>query len=73
MRRGYVEYMGERYPTNNAPINILALEVIEGKFGHGELRKYLLGSKYDDVQAEVNKMLHIDNQKSVIEADWMDF
>ena len=74
MRRGYVEYMGIRYPTNDAPINILALEVIEGRFGSGETRKMLLGSKYVDVQARVNELVYSTrHQKPVIKEDWMDF
>jgi hypothetical protein len=35
----------------------LALEVIRGVHGHGEARKRSLGSRYPEVQAEVNRML----------------
>lgn len=37
----------------------LAQEVLAGKYGNGEERKRLLGSKYPAVQAEVNRILGI--------------
>ena len=35
----------------------LAKEVIQGKYGNGQERKTALGSRYTEVQAEVNRML----------------
>lgn len=36
----------------------LAKAVLEGKYGNGEDRKKALGDRYDEVQAEVNKLLN---------------
>lgn len=41
-------------------INKLADEVLRGKYGNGSVRKKLLGSDYDAVQAEVNRRLRND-------------
>ena len=49
-------------------IDDYALEVILGEYGNGEERKKLLGSKYDEVQARVNKLYEIAEQ--VINGDW---
>ena len=38
-------------------VGVLAQEVIMGLHGHGEDRKRSLGSRYPEVQAEVNRML----------------
>lgn len=35
----------------------LARRIINGKFGNGEVRKRALGSRYSEVQAEVNRIL----------------
>ena len=56
----------------------LALDVIAGKYGNGEQRKQLLGSRYAEVQKEVNNILYgKSNKKSVdelarevIRGDW---
>lgn len=38
-------------------VDELAREVIAGKYGNGDARKQALGSRYDEVQARVNKIL----------------
>ena len=38
-------------------IHALALAVIRGEYGNGATRRALLGDKYDNVQAEVNRIL----------------
>lgn len=40
----------------------LAKEVIAGKYGNGDARKKALGSRYDEVQARVNKILGVNNK-----------
>lgn len=40
----------------------LAKEVIAGKYGNGDARKKALGSRYDEVQAKVNKILGVNNK-----------
>lgn len=35
----------------------LARRVIDGEFGNGDARRAALGSRYDEVQAEVNRIL----------------
>lgn len=45
--------------VNNKTITELANAVIRGDYGTGEERKKLLGSKYKDVQKEVNKILKV--------------
>lgn len=44
-------------PQTTKSIVDLANEVIAGKYGNGDERKKALGSLYDEVQAEVNKIL----------------
>lgn len=44
-------------PTSEPNIHTLALEVISGKHGNGEVRKKKLGSSYHAVQKEVNRIL----------------
>ena len=46
---------GSSAPTGTA--TELAQRVIAGEFGNGEQRKAALGSRYDEVQAEVNRIL----------------
>lgn len=54
--------------TLNKDIHKLALDVIAGKYGVGQERKNKLGSKYQEVQNEVNKILAgKSNKKSVDE------
>lgn len=49
-------------------IHKLALDVISGKYGNGEQRKNALGSKYGEVQKEVNNILSgKSNNKSIDE------
>lgn len=43
--------------TKEPSIVQIAKEVINGKYGNGATRKRLLGSKYNDVQKEVNRIL----------------
>ena len=40
----------------------LAKEVIAGKYGNGDARKKALGTRYDEVQARVNKILGVNNK-----------
>lgn len=40
-------------------IDELAQEVIQGKYGNGQDRKNVLGSRYDEVQARVNEILNV--------------
>ena len=54
----------------------LALETIDGKYGHGELRKELLGSRYNRVQRIINEMMidgYKKNDENDILANWDDF
>lgn len=45
-------------PVNNPSddIDVLVRDTIRGKYGNGETRKKLLGSKYNEVQKRINKM-----------------
>lgn len=62
--RGNSSYWSDPYAYFNVErkidkdINTLAKEVIEGLYGNGEERKKKLGSKYDEVQKEVNRLLN---------------
>lgn len=51
-------------PTANKSIATLAQEVIDGKHGSGDARKKSLGSKYDEVQKEVNQLLGVTKRPS---------
>lgn len=72
-------YIGRyRYPKPHETIEDLAWAVInKAAFGHGEMRKYLLGDRYEPVQKRVNEILQGENiNKYVKEPDddgWMDF
>ena len=48
-------------PTEKS-IDELAQEVIAGKYGNGDARKKALGTRYDEVQARVNKILGVNNK-----------
>ncbi len=41
----------------NKSVSVLAQEVLEGKYGNGETRKINLGTRYAEVQAEVDRLL----------------
>lgn len=43
--------------SNSNEINKIARDVINGKYGNGETRRKLLGSRYNIVQKEVNRIL----------------
>ena len=43
--------------TEKIDIDKIANEVIQGKYGNGDVRKQKLGSLYDAVQAKVNQIL----------------
>lgn len=43
--------------TKDISTHELALQVLEGKFGNGQNRKDNLGARYDEVQAEVERIL----------------
>jgi N-acetylmuramoyl-L-alanine amidase CwlA len=43
--------------TPSEDVRELAQKVIDGQFGNGEARRAALGSRYDEVQAEVNRIL----------------
>ena len=43
--------------TPSGSVTELAQRVIAGEFGNGDARKAALGSRYDEVQAEVNRIL----------------
>ena len=49
---------GEKPPAAVTDFKEIAKEVIRGKYGDGEKRKKALGSDYNAVQAEVNKIIH---------------
>lgn len=56
--RGYGVPKYDKEPEETTKtITELANEVIAGKYGTGEARKKALGSLYDEVQAEVNRIL----------------
>lgn len=44
-------------PAPDGDINALADAVLRGDYGNGDARKATLGSRYDEVQAEVNRRL----------------
>ena len=52
------------YTTPTKSVEELAREVIAGKYGNGEARKKALGSRFEEVQAMVNKMLAGNTPKS---------
>lgn len=59
-------------PVGEKSTHELALEVLEGKWGNGKDRKENLGSRYAEVQAEVEKILkERQNQKPVKTIDQM--
>ena len=41
----------------NKSVSVLAQEVLQGKYGNGEARKINLGTRYAEVQAEVDRLL----------------
>lgn len=45
-------------PAPDGDVTALAQAVIRGDYGNGEARKQALGSRYDEVQAEVNRILN---------------
>lgn len=51
------EVITEQIDLSGKTIEELAKEVIEGKYGNGEVRKIALGTKYDEVQKKVNELL----------------
>ncbi len=53
------EYVGAPAPAPAPSGNVTALAeaVIRGEYGNGDDRKAALGSRYDEVQAEVNRIL----------------
>ena len=58
---GKADTGGASTPTGSgAPsgdVSALAARVIAGEFGNGDARRQALGSRYDEVQAEVNRIL----------------
>lgn len=58
---GKADTGGASTPTGSgAPsgdVSELAARVIAGEFGNGDARRQALGSRYDEVQAEVNRIL----------------
>lgn len=70
----YIDYFTSTSSTvNNTNVSgdthQLALDVIAGKYGNGQDRKNKLGSRYSEVQAEVNRILSgaSSNKKSIDE------
>lgn len=56
--------------TGKKSINTIALEVIDGEWGDGDTRKQKLtaaGYDYDEVQAEVNRLLGVNKSKTTDE------
>lgn len=45
-------------PAPSGDVTALAEAVIRGEYGNGDARKAALGSRYDEVQAEVNRILN---------------
>lgn len=71
LNHGKLKFIDYNVPceTLNKDTYQLALDVIAGKYGNGQERKDKLGSKYREVQNEVNKILSVNksNKKSVDE------
>lgn len=81
MMMGYAEPMPSPKEPISEDIDVLAREVLAGKYGNGEARRTILGDKYAEVQARVNEMINgsTQNTKSVdelaqevIAGDWGD-
>lgn len=47
----------------------LALEVIRGNFGNGQIRKDLLAGNYDKIQQRVNELMKAGNYSSTVMSD----
>lgn len=53
------DYVGSApAPAPSGDVTALAEAVIRGEYGNGDQRKAALGSRYDEVQAEVNRILN---------------
>lgn len=55
------DYVGSNPAPSPAPdgdVTVLALAVIRGEYGNGDERRQRLGARYDEVQAEVNRILN---------------
>ena len=71
---GWMKYAGSssnpqpHHPAPEKSTDELAQEVIAGKWGNGDERKELLGARYDDVQARVNRYYEIAEQ--VVNGNW---
>lgn len=53
------DYVGQApAPAPSGDVTALAEAVIRGEYGNGDQRKAALGSRYDEVQAEVNRILN---------------
>ncbi|MDO5044959.1 MAG: hypothetical protein Q4E22_06675, partial [Coriobacteriia bacterium] len=53
---GFYDYYGNAR-ASESEVQVLALQVIEGKFGNGEMRKAVLGDLYAVVQNKINELL----------------
>lgn len=71
VKHGKLKFIDYNVPceTLSNDIQQLALDVIAGKYGNGQERKDKLGSRYSEVQAEVNRILsgNKSNKKSTDE------
>lgn len=54
------EESGEDYDLDS-----MALQVIRGDFGNGQVRKDLLGEDYDRIQSRVNELMKVGNYNSI--------
>lgn len=58
------EESGEDYDLDS-----MALQVIRGDFGNGQIRKDLLGGDYDQIQSRVNELMKAGNYNSIPMSD----
>lgn len=56
---------GEERPMTEDDINTLALQVIRGDFGNGQIRKDLLGEDYEAIQSKVNELMKAGDYGSI--------
>lgn len=50
-------------------LDSMALQVIRGDFGNGQIRKDLLGGDYDKIQSRVNELMKAGNYNSIPMSD----
>lgn len=56
---------GSEGSSDDYDLDSMALQVIRGDFGNGQVRKDLLGGEYDRIQSRVNELMAVGNYNSI--------